>query len=127
MFPRRVESFPPPTLIDEDDADEGHLSTEKVSLNLQQCLSSMDYWLLAVAVSVLTGTGLAFINNVGAIVAKLGGQSGTTVRAFGHNDLIRSSVAALFTVNAFARQSGLSTSVASARYMTYSSMEEMCG
>jgi hypothetical protein len=63
-----------------DDADEGFLCTDKVEATLLQCLRTLDFWLLTVAVSVCTGTSLAFINNAGALVRSLGGDAGTTVR-----------------------------------------------
>lgn len=63
-----------------DDASEGFLCTDRVEFTLLQCLRSVDFWLLTVAVSACTGASLAFINNASSLVRSLGGDDTTTVR-----------------------------------------------
>ena len=64
-----------------DDAGAGFLCTDHVEATLLQCLRSVDFWLLTVAVSACTGASLAFINNASSLVRSLGGDNTLTVRS----------------------------------------------
>jgi hypothetical protein len=66
-------------VVHRDGQDEGFLATDKVEATLLECMQQLDFWLLTFSVAACTGASLAFINNVGPLVASLHGENAVTV------------------------------------------------